>query len=238
MFENLNVYDILGYGVIGLGFLLAVLAFRLLSAEQKRDPRQEIIRAIYIFMVFSVVLCIIGFAAQVFDSHETKSPEQDQVLADCEAELDTLREKTLTLNELQILSGDFFKTDFKRQETLNVIRNLVNRVSESDKEKQHYAYKLFRLEKQISNYGNNISLKIQAENRIPIYKQIQVILQEINSYNGPIDGSQQATFDALVDFQTEYNKTDSLTVFQDYELGILGYRTLEAFRSSYRRLGS
>ncbi|MCB0283624.1 MAG: hypothetical protein KDF60_13650 [Calditrichaeota bacterium] len=238
MFENLNVYDILGYGVIGLGFLLAVLAFRLLSAEQKRDPRQEIIRAIYIFMVFSVVLCIIGFAAQVFDNHEATNSGQDQALADCEEEIDTLKENTLTLNELQILSGEFFKADFDRQETLNVIRNLVNRVIESDKEKQHYAYKLFRLEKQISNFGSNISLKIQADNRIPIYRQIQVILQEINFYNGPIDGSQQSTYNALVNFQTEYNKVDSLTVFQDYELGILGYRTLEAFRSSYRRLGS
>lgn len=66
MFENdLNVVEILQVGVIGLGFLLAVLAYHLLTKEQKQDtPRSVIINSIYVFMFFSIVLCVIGILSQ------------------------------------------------------------------------------------------------------------------------------------------------------------------------------
>jgi len=49
--------SLLGYGVSGLGLALAILAYRLLIAEQKIvKPRQKIITAIYVFMVFSLAL--------------------------------------------------------------------------------------------------------------------------------------------------------------------------------------
>ena len=63
--NQINPYQILSYGVIGLGFLLAVLAYRLLSNEQRRDrPRSDILRAANIFMAFSVVLCAIGVGSE------------------------------------------------------------------------------------------------------------------------------------------------------------------------------
>ncbi len=38
--ENLNIVEILQVGVIGLGFLLAFMAYRLLSQEMKlKEPR-------------------------------------------------------------------------------------------------------------------------------------------------------------------------------------------------------
>ncbi|MFQ5770843.1 MAG: hypothetical protein ACE5HX_09925, partial [bacterium] len=67
-----NVVEILGYGVIGLGFLLAFLAYRLLGKEQNKDkPRPALIRAIYVFMAFSVVLSLIGFASEFFEKENT-----------------------------------------------------------------------------------------------------------------------------------------------------------------------
>lgn len=58
----MNIADILQYGVIGLGFLLAVLAYRLLSSEQRvKIPRKKMLYSIYVFMLFSVTLCVIGF---------------------------------------------------------------------------------------------------------------------------------------------------------------------------------
>jgi hypothetical protein len=49
--------NLLGYGISGLGLALAILAYRLLAAEQKiASPRSQIITAIYVFMVFSLVL--------------------------------------------------------------------------------------------------------------------------------------------------------------------------------------
>ena len=63
---DIKVYEILSYGVIGLGFLLAVLAYRLLTREQRRDePREPMIRAIYTFMAFSAVLCLLGIAGEL-----------------------------------------------------------------------------------------------------------------------------------------------------------------------------
>jgi O-antigen ligase len=52
--------DALKYGLIGLGFLLALLSFILLQSEQRRNPpRQLIFRQIYLFMAFS--LCMMAF---------------------------------------------------------------------------------------------------------------------------------------------------------------------------------
>jgi hypothetical protein len=66
--EEISVVEILQIGVIGLGFLLAVLAYNLLTKEQKQNtPRSDILKSIYIFMSFSVVLCIIGIVSQIFD---------------------------------------------------------------------------------------------------------------------------------------------------------------------------
>jgi hypothetical protein len=63
--QNLMVdpAKLLSYGAIGLGFLLAFMAYLLLSGEQKRaQPRQSIIRAIYSFMIFAFALAFLGFA--------------------------------------------------------------------------------------------------------------------------------------------------------------------------------
>ena len=65
---DLDVVKILGYGVLGLGFLLALLAYRLLSKEQgKETPSPDTFRAIYVFMGFSLALCVLGLVSQFFD---------------------------------------------------------------------------------------------------------------------------------------------------------------------------
>lgn len=65
--DAINPYEILSYGTIGLGFLLAFLAYRLLSKEQHKDePRKSILGAINTFMAFSIVLCMIGFGSEFF----------------------------------------------------------------------------------------------------------------------------------------------------------------------------
>lgn len=83
--EDMNVVQILQIGVIGLGFLLAVLSYHLLTKEQKQDaPRSVIIKSIYVFMFFSVVLCVIGMFSQagIFDSRqkEISSSSQDSAI--------------------------------------------------------------------------------------------------------------------------------------------------------------
>ncbi|MBA3979891.1 MAG: hypothetical protein C0462_04730 [Alcanivorax sp.] len=67
MLENLDVVEILGLGVIGLGFLLALLSFFLLykQIDVGTDPTLERPHSpIYMFLLFSVFLIAIGFLAQ------------------------------------------------------------------------------------------------------------------------------------------------------------------------------
>ena len=63
--NNLNIYEILKYGVIGLSSFLALLCYFLIYIEQKREePRAEVIRMINIFMFFSVVLSIVSISKE------------------------------------------------------------------------------------------------------------------------------------------------------------------------------
>jgi hypothetical protein len=65
--------SILSYGAIGLGFLLAWLAYRLLQKEQAvATPRQSILRSVYVFECFAVVLVIIG-AILEYTNNEAKA---------------------------------------------------------------------------------------------------------------------------------------------------------------------
>lgn len=72
-----DVYQILGYGVIGLGAVFAFLAYRLLANEQKRDaPRNSILKQIHAFMVMCIVLCVIGGAAEVTKNLRLQTEKQ------------------------------------------------------------------------------------------------------------------------------------------------------------------
>lgn len=63
--EGLNLYNILSYGAIGLGCILAVLAYFLLTKEQEQaKPRKQILTSIYIFMGFSLILGLTGFVTE------------------------------------------------------------------------------------------------------------------------------------------------------------------------------
>jgi hypothetical protein len=76
MMTSLDPAKLLSYGAIGLGFLLAFLAYLLLSHEQKvPKPRQAIIRAIYSFMLFSFVLAMLGFVTELMKNRQsTETP--------------------------------------------------------------------------------------------------------------------------------------------------------------------
>lgn len=57
-----NIPDILKFGIIGLGAIMALLAFWLLRGEQhKPQPRKLMLTAIYVFMGFSILLTLFGF---------------------------------------------------------------------------------------------------------------------------------------------------------------------------------
>lgn len=80
MLEHIDITRILGIGIIGLGFLLAFLAFRLLNREQAvAKPRETILKAINRFMIFSVGLCIIGLSSELYRLYQSpaSSPKSE-----------------------------------------------------------------------------------------------------------------------------------------------------------------
>jgi hypothetical protein len=66
----MDIASILGFGAIGLGFLLALLAYRLLATGEARE------RPVYIYMVFCLALLGVGAALQWSDNGYKTALEQ------------------------------------------------------------------------------------------------------------------------------------------------------------------
>ena len=65
-----DIIRILSIGTIGLGFLLAFLAFTLLRKEQSIDsPRPQMLGSISRYMIFSFALCMIGLSSEWFHTY-------------------------------------------------------------------------------------------------------------------------------------------------------------------------
>jgi len=64
-FKNLDVLEILKIGAIGLGFLLALMSYNLIKKEQEKSkPNSSLLRSAKSFMVFSVVLMLLGILSE------------------------------------------------------------------------------------------------------------------------------------------------------------------------------
>ncbi len=82
-----NAASILGYGAIGLGFLLAVLAYRLLRAGHINE------RPIYVFEGFCLVLVIIGAVLQ-YSSGSATTTQNSNLQAELQRTKDLLTAAT------------------------------------------------------------------------------------------------------------------------------------------------
>ncbi len=121
---DLNVVSILQLGVTGLGFLLALLAYWLLSKEQGQDkPRPSILQSVRVFMAFSFGLCLIGLVPQVLAA---VSARDEPAMGALRAQIEVLQGKlgdyqhsvdTLTA-DLEIAKSNSAKAVFR-----NVCRN-------------------------------------------------------------------------------------------------------------------
>lgn len=80
------VVEILRFGVIGLSFLLAFFAYRLLAAEQARPPgappRPRIIASIWAFMVFAGLLGGFGLVSEILHAQGRPILQSDDVMDD------------------------------------------------------------------------------------------------------------------------------------------------------------
>jgi TolA-binding protein len=98
--ESLNFSSLLAYGAIGLGCILAVLAYFLLRKEQDQPkPRKQVLTSVYVFMAFSLTLTCLGFGAELWkDSASRDSKTTSAKVTELKGEIEK-RNKSLT--ELQ-----------------------------------------------------------------------------------------------------------------------------------------
>ncbi|MDF3868450.1 hypothetical protein P3W53_28605 [Pseudomonas denitrificans (nom. rej.)] len=89
----------LTYGAIGLGLALALLSYRLLRSEQAVErPRPGFLRAIYIYMCFSLVLVVGGLVGEHFKP-DAAAAKQLQVRAESQAkEIEALKTQIADAN--------------------------------------------------------------------------------------------------------------------------------------------
>jgi hypothetical protein len=95
--STLNFANLLSYGAIGLGCILAVLAYWLIRAEQRLvKPRRQLFVAVYVFMGFALLLSGFGFGSELWkDSTDHDGKALSEKAAELRAEIDK-REKAIS----------------------------------------------------------------------------------------------------------------------------------------------
>ncbi len=89
--DNLDFPEILKIGFVGIGFLLAGLAFLLLRAEQgKNKPRPGMITPIYVFMGFSLILAGAALYLQARNTDGSNAEAVAAAIAPYKSKLDKL----------------------------------------------------------------------------------------------------------------------------------------------------
>src|SRR5882724_2622273 len=91
----------LSYGAIGLGCILAILAYRLLAKEQQqKEVRDKVIRAIYAFMVFSFLLTACGIVTEYLrEINGAALATKDDDIVHLRNDLDAAKRENQSLNE-------------------------------------------------------------------------------------------------------------------------------------------
>ena len=144
--EALNFVKLLSYGAIGLGCILAILAYLLLREEQRQtSPRKSILNSIYVFMGFSLALSIFGFGAEFWKDSQLTS------ISEVQEELDKSRETIERLSgELDEANQELSRIDSK----LSSLRDVVNALME---QKEGKVARLKELQPGTSGYSELVA---------------------------------------------------------------------------------
>ena len=128
MFENLDVLKILGYGISGFSFLLVLLTFFLLRAEQNKDqePRPLIIKMIWRFMLMTIFMVILnGFISLPLFNQNIKLQESVTELSNSNTE-EITNEMAQNTNQIEDLIET--KTTQTNEDSLrNAMQDIIDK---------------------------------------------------------------------------------------------------------------
>ena len=141
-----NLGNLLSYGAIGLGLGLASLAYLLLRTEQRVSrPRKQIVTAIYVFMIFALVLSAAGFVSEYLRSDASAVPELRRELAAKEQALAGLSTLQRVLDAL-----------------MNVKDRKIERLKHLDPKDPSYASLVLEIQRDLEVIDENIRQAIGA----------------------------------------------------------------------------
>jgi hypothetical protein len=119
----------LAYGAIGLGLALAILSFKLLRIEQTLpEPRPSVFRAIYAFMLMTVVLTALGFISEYLD----RSKELWRLLDNMSQLNDTIDGMKKYANKLETVLKGFDKMKYGIEILTSIKGDKLSRMDAKD----------------------------------------------------------------------------------------------------------
>lgn len=192
--------------------------------------------AVYKKIPISIWILKIGVSeGEPIEALEATIRRLQEDLERCSTSFESHKENSVSTSDLRTsISETYFNTSLSKNQLLIKIRELFKFMKDIKEDETHYSYKLFKIEKLMSRYGNPIDTNIIGEKKEEAYKIIQDLLRGIHYYRGLINGDRQSTYEAVRKFQKEFNNKSREEIFNPDDFGIFGYRTLEAVRSNYR----
>ena len=143
--------NFLAYGAIGLGLALAVLSYFLLRKEQEMvKPGSEAIKAIYVFMFFSLALSAGAFVAESFKSDATSV---EQLKADVTQKTAELEKTELEYRQIeQRLSN----ARSQMQSVMNIKEGKIARMNQLDPSKPEYPALVREIQKDLEEIDDEL----------------------------------------------------------------------------------
>ena len=157
-----NVFEILEQGFIGLAFLLAFLAYKLLSAEQKKEKSSsERLELISNFMKFSLVLCVMAIGSPHIPAllEEKTNPLMEHMLES--AKNRTPMDKGFIEKQIEMLiAGHESRLKELSQQRLSVEQKVTATAHDSS-DKYGYNRSLSRIEQYVRQENRELDRKIR-----------------------------------------------------------------------------
>jgi len=151
--------NLLVYGTIGLSLALAILTFRLLRAEQTvAVPRRSILTAIYIYMIFTLLLGMIGFTADIINKNKDLIYLQTQV----SELLGAVQFYKDNVSKLQSVINKFDKLKHALELLNKVKGDKINNWDSLDETDPSYLIMMREIRKDLKNINDTVNQEIMT----------------------------------------------------------------------------
>ena len=151
--------NLLVYGTIGLSLALAILTFRLLRAEQTvAVPRRSILTAIYIYMIFTLLLGMIGFTAEIINKNKDLIYLQAQV----SELLGAVQFYKDNITKLQSVINKFDKLKHALELLNKVKGDKINNWDSLDETDPSYLIMMREIRKDLKNINDTVNQEIMT----------------------------------------------------------------------------